>query len=170
MWKPIPEYEELYEVSNFGQIKSIKGKTRTLNHEIIMKQRIGHAGYHYVSLCKNGKRKFLKVHRLVIETFNGKSNLEVNHKDGNKSNNALNNLEYCTHKENMAHAFENHLVKTQKQVICLDNKKIFPSMRQCAKDLHISEPQLQRVCTGKKHHVHNMRFMYLDDYNKSIAT
>lgn len=74
-------------------------------------------GYLRVGLMAGNKRKFFMVHRLVMETFNPIKNsleLQVNHKDGNKTNNSLSNLEWCTRMENMAHAKENKLMNPPK--------------------------------------------------------
>ena len=114
----IKGYEGLYQVSNCGNVKSIthyrknrynkkqivKGKLLKLNDD-------RSKGYLIVTLCKNGKRKTYRVHRLVAETFiDNLENLpQVNHKDGNKYNNHINNLEWCSCKENIRHAWKNKL-------------------------------------------------------------
>lgn len=85
IWKDIRGYEGKYKASNFGRIKSlIKDK--------VLKQTINRRdGYLYIGLCKNGKRKNCKVHRLIAETFitNTKNKPTVNHIDGNKCNNEV---------------------------------------------------------------------------------
>ena len=112
IWKDIPEYEGLYQISNMGNIKALFresyqngrwGKALVRFPERILKQETKKSGYKYVGLCKNGVMKNYIVHRLVLLAFNGKSNLQCNHKDGIKSNNNINNLEYCTSKENLLH-------------------------------------------------------------------
>lgn len=105
IWKPIKGYKGLYEVSNFGRVKSLSKNRPGQSHEEMMKKLIrGSNGYFHVSLYKNSQPKTFSIHRLVIETFCGVSDLHVNHKDGNKENNYLANLEYCTHQENIKHA------------------------------------------------------------------
>lgn len=99
-WKPVLGYEGLYEVSNWGRVKSMN-----YNHtgkERIMKLVPNKAGYLYVVLYKNGKVKTFRVHRLVAEAFlpNPDNLPEVNHKDENKLNNNVNNLEWCSAKYN----------------------------------------------------------------------
>jgi len=97
-WRDMPEYGGLYKVSNTGKIFSRKtGRLRklTLNHD----------GYHRVALVYKGKRKSWMVHRLVMLLFVGPSDLTVNHKDSNRSNNHLSNLEYMTHSENILHGY-----------------------------------------------------------------
>jgi len=93
-------------VSNLGRVKSLKfGKER------ILKPRDNGYGYAYVDLCKEGKRKFFSIHRLVMRLFVGESDSQVNHKNGIKTDNCLENLEYCTASENVIHAFKNGLNK-----------------------------------------------------------
>jgi hypothetical protein len=102
IWVDIPDYEGLYKVSNFGNVTSVK-------RNILLKKRLS---FGYV-LCKNGKSKDYLAHRLVLKSFFGDSNLDVNHIDGVKNNNNLDNLEYCTKSENILHAIKIGLIKKQ---------------------------------------------------------
>lgn len=108
IWKDIPNYEGMYQISNLGNVKSIykNGNTKILTGGI-------KKGYRQVILVKNKKRKYASVHRLVAETFipNPNNLPQVNHKDGNKSNNNVDNLEWCTQSENQIHAYKNGLQK-----------------------------------------------------------
>lgn len=120
-WRPIPEYEGLYEASNLGRLRSCDRITRHVNrwgtingqHRRggILKTRVSNQGYERASLCKNGVGKTLSVHRLISKTFDKsfRSDLQVNHKDGNKLNNSISNLEPGTAKDNMAHAVKTGL-------------------------------------------------------------
>ncbi len=103
-WKPITGWEDLYAVSSLGRIKNIKRcKIRKLFPN--------HGGYWRVVLRQNGKQKNFSVHRLVAQEFIGFSDKpEVNHKDGNKNNNAVSNLEWATRKENKEHAIATGLL------------------------------------------------------------
>ncbi len=112
IWKDINEYEGLYQVSNFGRVKSLTreckhplGGTRKVN-ERIMKPEKGKWGYLRVHLNKNGKGERHLIHRLVVRAFipNPGNKPEVNHINGNKQNNHVDNLEWCTSKENIQHA------------------------------------------------------------------
>ena len=96
IWKDKKDYEGHYQVSNWGRVKSIK-----FGKEIILKQSIRH-GYYYVCLSKNGIVKTYLVHCLVAEAFiDNSDNLpQVNHKDENKLNNSVDNLEWCDAKYN----------------------------------------------------------------------
>ena len=116
-WKPVVTYEGLYEVSNYGRVRSVahatvtkKGHKYAVNqHEI--KPYVNENGYAVVGLTRKGKYRLWKVHRLVMLAFT-KWDLErgdVNHKDGNKLNNRLDNLEWCTKSENMYHASKSGL-------------------------------------------------------------
>lgn len=101
IWKDIPGYEGSYQVSNLGRVRSLN-----YNHtgEIkLLKQGTDKKGYKRVSLYKNGKEKKYPVHRLVAITFisNPNNYKEVNHKDEDKSNNNVNNLEWCTREYNI---------------------------------------------------------------------
>ena len=98
IWCPIKGYEGLYEVSDQGRVRSLKfGKER------ILKPALTPQGYLIVGLCKNGEIKQCLVHRLVAQTFiPNQNNLpEVNHKDEDKENNSVQNLEWCDRKYNI---------------------------------------------------------------------
>lgn len=99
-WKSVVGYEGLYEVSDFGRVKSLPRKWAKGG---MLKPAPDEWGYSTVGLCKNGKRKTNRIHILVMQTFNGEcpEGCEVEHIDGNPSNNCLENLRYVTHKENM---------------------------------------------------------------------
>ena len=101
IWKDIEGYNGLYQVSNAGRIRSIHySKSKILKQNIIR-------NYYYVSLSKCGLAKKLRVSRLVAKAFidNSFNKQQVNHIDGNKLNNCINNLEWCTASENLKHAF-----------------------------------------------------------------
>ena len=101
IWKDIPNYEGMYQVSNLGRIKSLK-----FGKEKIIKLDLDSKGYLRVRLSNNNISERKKVHRLVMLVFMGSSDLQVNHKNGIKSDNRLENLEYCTASENVRHAFK----------------------------------------------------------------
>lgn len=110
-WKVIEEFPN-YAVSNIGRIKRIK-KGRNTYIGKILKNVETEDGYFIVNLYKNNKGSSKYIHRLVLEIFNPIKNmniLEVNHKDGNKENNNLSNLEWLTQIENINHAYKNNLM------------------------------------------------------------
>ena len=98
-WRPVDGYEN-YEVSNFGRVKSLN--YHRTDKEGILKPGKNKDGYLYVGLCRNGKMKYFKVHKLVAEAFlpNPECFEQVNHKDEDKTNNCVSNLEFCDAKYN----------------------------------------------------------------------
>ena len=119
VFKAIDGYEGLYEVSNHGDIKSLGRYRKTGSGGYMQKERMlkvtkTTTGYYKIELVKNGIRKSLKVHRLVAIAFlpNPLNKPNINHKDGNPLNNHIDNLEWCTQKENVNHALEIGLKKT----------------------------------------------------------
>lgn len=103
----------LYEVSNLGNVRRLRFINGRHNIEKIKmcKQTLNTWGYITVNLCKNGKSNTKRVHRLVAVAFLGNSDLQVDHIDGNKQNNRLDNLEYVTAKENTQRAWKKGLAK-----------------------------------------------------------
>lgn len=107
IWKDIPGYEGLYQVSDQGRVKSLKrmyhdpvrNVYRTCHEKILVPHR-GNHGYYSVSLAIKSTRKNLRIHRLVMFAFHGTSGLVVDHINEIKTDNRLQNLRYCTHKEN----------------------------------------------------------------------
>lgn len=106
-WLPIRGYEGLYEVSNFGRVRSLDHQVKCRNGKRIVKgcilnPRIGRGGYLTVSLNGYGVKKTMFVHRIVVEAFiqNSRSLPFINHRDENKLNNCVWNLEWCTAKYN----------------------------------------------------------------------
>lgn len=112
IWKDIPGYEGYYQVSTFGRVRSVDrtvydsvGRVRHLKGQLKKLSKLND-GYIAVSLCLDGIEKHVQVHRLIAITFipNSEHKPQVNHKDGNKTNNSVDNLEWVTAKENTEHA------------------------------------------------------------------
>ena len=123
IWKDIKNFEGVYMVSNLGNVKSLdrntkKGFIKGKNLSLFKNDN----GYVRVSLQVNNKSKSFTVHRLVAEAFieNPLNKPQVNHIDGDKKNNYVNNLEWATRFENMKHAYDNRL---------LDNVKILKGFK-----------------------------------------
>lgn len=115
VWKRVAGFETHYMVSSYGRVKSLKkrvyvnnGKCKYsyLRKEYVMKPVKTNVGYPQVTLHKNGCTRLTHIHRLVAEVFipNPKKTPQVNHKDGNKQNNNVENLEWVTAQENSLHA------------------------------------------------------------------
>lgn len=113
-WKSVTGYEELYEVSNLGRVRNIK------THKLVM-QSVVVSGYKRVTLYKENKSKTKLVHRLVAEAFlpNPNNLMIVNHKDENKLNNVVTNLEWCTQSYNTTYHYTNHIAKSASKYIVL---------------------------------------------------
>ena len=118
MFKDVKDYEDYYEISDTGIIKSKDrmcvdslGRKR-FRKGTILNPDIAANGYYRVTLAKNGKKKQVYLHRLIATHFiENPNNLPiVNHKDGNKLNNSLDNLEWCTVQENVIHAYKHNLM------------------------------------------------------------
>lgn len=119
-WKDIPGYEGLYKISSLGEVFAIKRKK-------IRKPTINKDGYYRVYLCGNNKKSTLLIHRIVAEAFLDKNNykravgekekpivLVVNHKDENKLNNNVENLEWCTNAYNVKYSCKKHKIVRKK--------------------------------------------------------
>lgn len=114
MWKQIQNYENIYEVSDDGQVRSVDRVVN--NYHIkgkVLHQHDSGRGYSAVALCKNGKPHTTYVHTLVANAFIpkpiGNERYVVNHKDGNKHNNSVQNLEWVSYSQNNQHAYDNGL-------------------------------------------------------------
>lgn len=147
VYKDITGFEGYYQVSNFGNIKSLDRYINQINHlvltkrhvkERILKHKIKANGYPSTHLIKGSIEKYYSVHRLVAIAFipNPKHYPEVNHIDGNKENNTFSNLEWCTSKYNHEHAKKTGLAHHTdgrngfaKSVINVKTKVIFPSAK-----------------------------------------
>lgn len=107
-WRDIQGYEGRYEVSNYGRVKRLMkwSGNRFIDQGNILRRRINTCGYVHVLLC-NREQKSKTVHRLVAQAFipNIDKLPQVNHKDGNKQNNRVDNLEWCNNSQNIKHAY-----------------------------------------------------------------
>jgi hypothetical protein len=116
IWKDIKNYEGLYQVSNLGRVRSldrvVKHGNRFRNDKgKILSVSVTPEGYPQITLCRDNKKHHVKIHRIVALTFMDKidETYVVNHKDGNKKNNCLDNLEWVSYSRNVKHALENEL-------------------------------------------------------------
>ncbi len=131
VWRPIKGYQGYYEVSNIGRIKSLTRYVKSKKPERVkviysrnMKQKLNKTGYWTIMLMKNLVHKFYLSHRLVAQSFLSNPNNYpcVNHIDGDKLNNKVDNLEWCTHSENVMHSYNMGLQKRNNPNVIRANK------------------------------------------------
>lgn len=121
IWKPVKDYEGHYEISSFGRVKSLPRMRKSRGGSFaslqgrMMKLKVNKYGYQTVHLLDHGKAIWPSVHRLVAEAFipNPDGKLTVNHRDADKKNNFISNLEWATHSEQMIHAVNNELLEVR---------------------------------------------------------
>ena len=163
IWKDILGYEGLYQVSNQGRVKSLKfGKER------ILKPCNNGWGYLFVQLFKNGEMKNDKVHRLVAKAFlSNPNNLpDVNHKNEDKTDNIVENLEWCDHKYNNNYGtrIQRAVEKTSKTVLqyTLDGKfvKKWKSVIDVQRNLGYYSSSISECCLGKQKSAYNFVWKY----------
>ncbi len=164
VFKDIVGYEGLYQVSNFGRVKSFPrwGTTKELK---ILKQYKNRYGYMYVCLYKNGKPKKHTVHRLVAEAFipNPDNKPEVNHKYGIKTDNRATELEWTTKSENIKHSYKTLNKKNYtKQVICIETGKVYDSLLEASKECGCSKNHISDCCRGKRNTTGGYHWKYKD--------
>ena len=151
LWKPVPNFEDLYEVSDEGEVRSICGR---YGENLILRQSIGSKGYKIVSLCRGGKQKTVNVHRLVASVFlQNPDNLPcVNHKDENKENNAVSNLEWCSYYHNNVYGerLTKSAAKRSIPVLCIETGKRFSSAYAAHRETGIQQSKICECCHGKR--------------------
>ena len=164
IWKDIKGYEGLYQVSNLGRIKSLDRKARIQNGayrqvkgRIVPIRKGEKTNYPFVGLTKNHKSKMLRIHRLVADAFipNPNNLPQINHKDGNKTNNNVNNLEWCTPSENCLHAYRVGLHKNNRPVECLLDGvvvKRYNSAREAERLDGFQSQNISHCCNHKYRH------------------
>lgn len=187
IWKDIKEYEGLYQVSNLGNVRSLGRYVKNKNNKLqYFPEKILKTGnvqeYLKVTLSNNNKQRYYRVHRLVAEAFisNPENKPEVNHIDGDKKNNCVDNLEWCNRSENEKHAYKNGLAKpSQKQknavakyarenyskkVIQYDLNgkfiKEWNSMSDVWRELGIRPSYICRCCKGLRNQTYGYKWKY----------
>ena len=166
IWKDIEGFEGLYQVSNMGRVKSLN--YRRTGKEGILKPLNDGRCYQQVKLWKDGKKKWYKIHRLVAQAFldNSENLPEVNHLDQDKTNNKVENLEWCTSKQNCNYGTRNERMaeKHCKPVIAIHKVSglilEFTSAREAERMTGIYHSSITRCCQGKQKTAKGYTFFY----------
>lgn len=191
IWKPISNFEGLYEVSNLGNVRSVdRIKTQWNRYQNVKVKYKGQLlkkhklrGYYAVNMWKNGKMYNKQIHRLVAQAFipNQDNFPIVNHIDGNKTNNRVENLEWCSYSHNTKEAYriglktisDKHKQATRKLGLQSGKKiaqkdllgnviKIFDSGRQASIELNINQGCISMCCNGKRKSVGGYKWEYIE--------
>lgn len=145
--KRIRGYED-YSIDEYGNVYSYKSRR-------YVSQQKGKDGYFYVGLCKDGKRKAFAVHRLVATHFieNTDGLPQVNHKDENKENNEVSNLEWCDERYNTNYgsARQRQADKVCKAIVCIETGEVFLSQIEAGKTLTVSHRHISDCCKNQRH-------------------
>lgn len=166
IWKDIPGYEGLYQVSNMGRVKSLNFNRSGLPRILKTKNR---QGYPRVILWKSGKRHEVCVHRLVAQAFipNPENKPFVNHKDGNRRNNHVDNLEWCTAQENAIHSVtvlgNNPNKWSSTPVMCAETGEVWPTQVAAAESLGASQGDVGRAARLNCHTVKGKHIFFVTD-------
>jgi len=178
IWKDIDGFEGRYQISDRGRVKRLE-RYVLIQHptkpyyrhlqELILTPNNDKDGYEIITLNADGKEKNMKIHRLVGIAFIDNPNHfdQINHKDGNKHNNNVSNLEWCDCRYNQVHAWETGLRETLKfaQIEKEENKiiNIFDSLNDIRKSYEdIDFSTIIKVCRGKRNFHHGFRWAYAD--------
>ena len=155
IWKTVIEFEK-YEVSNFGKIRNKEtGKVKKVSKR-------KRDGYYEVSLQKDSKQYTKCIHILVAKTFieNPNKYPAINHIDGNKENNAVRNLEWCTYKYNNIHKYY-VIKKCVRSVRCKDTNVTYPSIAEASRKTGISGGLISLCCSGKRNYASGYVWEYV---------
>ena len=183
IWKDIVGYEGLYQISNYGRIKSlgryyfsgIYNAIKKYQNENIRKTEKAKNGYMRIALCKDGKIKKYLIHRLVAEHFIDNPNKlpQVNHIDENKENNYYKNLEWCDNKYNMNYGKRNE--KVRKSIIATKGRKVnqydlednfikqYSSINGASKQFNRKGSNIRACCIGEQKTAYGYKWKYANE-------
>ena len=161
IWKDIKGYEGHYQISNTGKVKSLHFNIATQKQETILKQSETWGGYLRVGLTKDRKPKLFAVHRLVAEAFipNIENKPVVDHINGDRADNRVENLRWCTHSENSRNSKALKSSKRYNSIKVVDNKgNTFNSYREASRFWGVSANTIKNDVLGKVESKRKVRF------------
>lgn len=186
IWANVNGFDGIYMVSTLGRIKSLERISKSTNKEKIENRIIKQTENTYLSvnLTNGSYRRFNPVHISVATAFiaNPENKPQVNHKDGDKWNNVVDNLEWATAKENAQHSYhvlgnkgslngvfgERH--PTSRKVYCETTGITYGSIREAARSLNVNHGRISGVCLGIEKSVNGLTFKYASAPKKTIKT
>lgn len=191
IWKDISGYEGKYQVSNFGNVKSLNYRMTSKEHPLT--PGVDTSGYLFVALYENGKSKNYRVHRLVAEAFitdktnfkyvneedrnkyiNNLDKLQINHKDEERKNDCVYNLEWCTNWYNQLYGIHNERVAISQRndpnkskrlyQLNLDNTfiKEWPSVNEVKRQTSYNAGCISACCRGERKTAYGYKWCYVD--------
>lgn len=181
-FKCIKGYENYYQISNYGNVKTLYGRYKQC---VFKKPFVRKDGYVVINLIKDKKQTTFYIHRLVASHFlvaNNPEDIEINHIDGNKQNNTLSNLEWCTSSQNSLHSYSTGLSKKgsdrPSSKLTEEHVRSIPSLlrdgytiKRISKEFNVSTTAIHHVLTGRSFGYLNIDFGYtFKKYNNKDNT